>query len=152
MTKETFVSLTNAQEAYDTQRGREFRAHVQGFFAKDAEIRQANSRFAVSSFMNLYGSTQLINEELGLTLAEEVFKKDNGEEILSTPANITIFTETLAEAEAYAQEMTKSAQFSSPVRVSSHTYEDKTFIDLVVDDIFVQTPRGRMVAPKRRKK
>ena len=74
----TFHSLTNVTPAYDTKRGKEFRAQVQGFAAKDAEVRAVGGRYVVSTFMNLSGAKDDLNTGLGLSLEESSYEAKNG--------------------------------------------------------------------------
>lgn len=47
--------------------------------------------------------------------------------------NVSVFTRTKDEADALAKLWTKGKQISAPVRVSTHNYEDKDFLDMVVE-------------------
>lgn len=137
----TFNSLTNVTPAYDTKRGKEFRAQVQGFAAKDAEVRTVSGRYVVSTFMNLSGAKDNLNTGLGLSLEESSYEGKNGT-YLSIPANFSVWTDTQAEADAIAAKLTKNARFSAPVRVGYRTYEDKTYIELTRDEIFFHPSTG----------
>lgn len=137
----TFNSLTNVTPAYDTKRGKEFRAQVQGFAAKDAEVRTVSGRYVVSTFMNLSGAKDDLNTGLGLSLEESSYEGKNGT-YLTIPANFSVWTDTQAEADAIAAKLTKNARFSAPVRVGYRTYEDKTYIELTRDEIFFHPSTG----------
>lgn len=138
----TFHSLTNVTPAYDTKRGKEFRAQVQGFAAKDADVRAVGGRYVVSTFMNLSGAKDDLNTGLGLSLEESSYEAKNGTTHLSIPANFSVWTDTQAEADAIAAKLTKNARFSAPVRVGYRTYEDKTYIELTRDEIFFHPSTG----------
>ena len=142
----TFHSLTNVTPAYDTKRGKEFRAQVQGFAAKDAEVRTVSGRYVVSTFMNLSGAKDDLNTALGLALEESSYEGKNGT-YLSIPANFSVWTDTQAEAEAIAAKLTKNARFSAPVRVGYRVHEGKTYIELTRDEIFFHQSTGGSAAP-----
>ena len=142
----TFHSLTNVTPAYDTKRGKEFRAQVQGFAAKDAEVRTVSGRYVVSTFMNLSGAKDDLNTELGLAIEESSYEGKNGT-YLSIPANFSVWTDTQAEAEAIAAKLTKNARFSAPVRVGYRVHEGKTYIELTRDEIFFHQSTGGSAAP-----
>lgn len=142
----TFHSLTNVTPAYDTKRGKEFRAQVQGFAAKDAEVRTVSGRYVVSTFMNLSGAKDDLNTELGLAIEESSYEGKNGT-YLSIPANFSVWTDTQAEAEVIAAKLTKNARFSAPVRVGYRVHEGKTYIELTRDEIFFHQSTGGSAAP-----
>ena len=142
----TFHSLMNVTPAYDTKRGKEFRAQVQGFAAKDAEVRTVSGRYVVSTFMNLSGAKDDLNTGLGLSLEESSYEGKNGT-YLSIPANFSVWTDTQAEAEAIAAKLTKNARFSAPVRVGYRVHEGKTYIELTRDEIFFHQSTGGSAAP-----
>lgn len=142
----TFHSLTNVTPAYDTKRGKEFRAQVQGFAAKDAEVRTVSGRYVVSTFMNLSGAKDYLNTELGLAIEESSYEGKNGT-YLSIPANFSVWTDTQAEAEVIAAKLTKNARFSAPVRVGYRVHEGKTYIELTRDEIFFHQSTGGSAAP-----
>lgn len=142
----TFHSLTNVTPAYDTKRGKEFRAQVQGFAAKDAEVRAVGGRYVVSTFMNLSGAKDDLNTGLGLSLEESSYEGKNGT-YLSIPANFSVWTDTQAEAEAIAAKLTRNARFSAPVRVGYRVHEGKTYIELTRDEIFFHQSTGGSAAP-----
>jgi hypothetical protein len=142
----TFHSLTNVTPAYDTKRGKEFRAQVQGFAAKDAEVRTVSGRYVVSTFMNLSGAKDDLNTGLGLAIEESSYEGKNGT-YLSIPANFSVWTDTQAEAEAIAAKLTKNARFSAPVRVGYRVHEGKTYIELTRDEIFFHASTGGSAAP-----
>lgn len=142
----TFHSLTNVTPAYDTKRGKEFRAQVQGFAAKDAEVRTVSGRYVVSTFMNLSGAKDDLNTGLGLSIEESSYEGKNGT-YLSIPANFSVWTDTQAEAEAIAAKLTKDARFSAPVRVGYRVHEGKTYIELTRDEIFFHASTGGSAAP-----
>ena len=143
----TFQSLTNAQDAFSTKHGKEFRASVMGFAAKDAEVAAAGSRFAVKTFMNLSGSKDLLNEKLGLSLDEKSYERKNGEVIYSIPANFTVWTYTSEEADALAKELRKGRSISSPVRVSAREYNGKIYVEMNADGVFVKDGGSSSAAP-----
>lgn len=142
----TFHSLTNVTPAYDTKRGKEFRAQVQGFAAKDAEVRTVSGRYVVSTFMNLSGAKDDLNTVLGMAIEESSYEGKNGT-YLSIPANFSVWTDTQAEAEAIAAKLTKDARFSAPVRVGYRVHEGKTYIELTRDEIFFHQSTGGSAAP-----
>lgn len=142
----TFHSLTNVTPAYDTKRGKEFRAQVQGFAAKDAEVRTVSGRYVVSTFMNLSGAKDDLNTGLGLSIEESSYEGKKGT-YLSIPANFSVWTDTQAEAEAIAAKLTKNARFSAPVRVGYRVHEGKTYIELTRDEIFFHQSTGGSAAP-----
>ena len=142
----TFHSLTNVTPAYDTKRGKEFRAQVQGFAAKDAEVRTVSGRYVVSTFMNLSGAKDDLNTVLGMAIEESSYEGKNGT-YLSIPANFSVWTDTQAEAEAIAAKLTKNARFSAPVRVGYRVHEGKTYIELTRDEIFFHQSTGGSAAP-----
>lgn len=142
----TFHSLTNVTPAYDTKRGKEFRAQVQGFAAKDAEVRTVSGRYVVSTFMNLSGAKDDLNTGLGLSIEESSYEGKKGT-YLSIPANFSVWTDTQAEAEAIAAKLTKDARFSAPVRVGYRVHEGKTYIELTRDEIFFHQSTGGSAAP-----
>ena len=141
MANTTFKSLTHEQEAYKTKRGKEFRASFQGFAAKDAEVREVGNRFAVGTFANLSGAKDLINAQLGFAVEESEYKGKKGT-VYSIPANFTVWTNTQAEADAIAAKLKKGAQISAPVRVSSREYNDKIYIEMNLDELFIKEHQG----------
>lgn len=143
----TFQSLTNAQDSFSTKHGKEFRASVMGFAAKDAEVSAAGSRFAVRTFMNLSGSKDLLNEKLELSLEEQSYKRKNGEVIYSIPANFTVWTYTQEEADALAEELRKGRSVSAHVRVSAREYNGNIYIEMNVDGMFVKDSGSSSAAP-----
>lgn len=137
----TFKSLTHEQPAYDSKRGKEFRANVQGFAAKDAEVRQAGNRYVVGTFTNLSGSKEVLDNGLGLSIEEQSYEGKNGT-LYSIPANFNIWFNTQAEAESVAATLTKGANFSAPVRVYAREYNDKIYIEMDMDGLFVREGSG----------
>lgn len=120
-----FKTLTRFTEAYNTKRGKEFQADLQGFIGKDAEVATAGQSWVVRTFANVSGVTDEINKRLDVEIVES-------EQYHNFAANLSVFTRTEAEALALQKLWTKGKRISAPVRVSSHEYDGKSFIDLVV--------------------
>lgn len=140
-TTNSFQSITEAGTAYKTKRGNEFRAQFRGFTNLDSKVQAVGDRFAVKNFVNISGSKDLINKALEVEFEESAFEGRNGT-VHSIPANITIWVNTEAEANAVAEQLSKNTQISAPVRVHAREYKGNLYLELDVDTLFVHPSSG----------
>lgn len=134
--KTVFESLSNVGESFDSKSGKNFRASFRGFVGKDAEIRPAGDQFVVATFTNISGSIEVINSKLGTSLQEDP-------EYHNIAANVSWFTNTKQEAEALASHLVKGAQImNAPVVLSTHEYQEKTYLDMRIDTPYIAAPKN----------
>lgn len=136
MAKKTeFQSLQDVTDAYETKNGTAFHARLSAFLAKDGEVSEVGDRFAVKTFTNLANATDTVNDRLKTEFVDD-------DEFETVPANITYFVNTKEEADALAETFTKGSRLSAPVVVSSHEYNDSTYLDLLIETPYLTAPEA----------
>lgn len=125
-TQGEFVSLTDASDAFKTKsNGIQFHAQLRSTLNMDSTINPAGEQYAVRSLVNISGSTELINNRLGVK-----FEEDKTYHNIS--AQLTWFVKTEKEAIQVQAEMAKGAYFTGPVTVGTHEYNGNTYLQLQV--------------------
>lgn len=125
-TQNNFVSLTDASEAFKTKsHGIQFHAQLRGKLNMDPKINPAGDQYAVRSVVNLWGSTKLIKDRLGVEFEED-------DKFHNISASLTWFVRTEKEAIQVQTEMAKGAYFIGPVTVGTNQYNGNTYLQLQV--------------------
>ena len=134
--REAFKSLTDAGDAFESSRGTSFRATMSAFAAKDAVVRKAGERYVVSTFTNLSGSVDTINDRLGTDFVEDP-------EYHTVPISISWFVETEEEANALAARLVNRSRIVSGVVVGTHSTDSgDVYLDANIDTPFITAPQA----------
>ena len=134
--REAFKSLTDAGDAFESSRGTSFRATMSAFAAKDAVVRSAGDRYVVSTFTNLSGSVDTINDRLGTDFVEDP-------EYHTVPISISWFVETEEEANALAARLVNRSRIVSGVVVGTHSTDSgDVYLDANIDTPFITAPQA----------
>lgn len=134
-TQGEFVSLTSPSEVFPTKNyGNQFRAELRATLNMDPVINTGEKGYAVRNLVNISGSTELINDRLGVK-----FEEDKTYHNIS--AQLFWLAKTEKEAIQIQEKMTKGSYFTGPVRVGIHTYNDNVYLQLQVDTPYLR-PAG----------
>ena len=142
--KSVFKSLTNFGTPFESKNGKEVRVTLSGFVGRDSTVRTAGASYVVSNFTNLSGVVDEINGVFGTDFVENP-------EFHTIPAGISWFVNTKEEADAIAEKLKKGSRLRSNVTMGTRNGDDgKIYLDLRVDQPYIEAPKPRGEAPMRK--